>query len=112
MLTAADAARTDILAKDGNRPFLMLRAFAEDAELQIIQKTDAIAFPNQTKGREAIENVLVRRFNLDYENVFTLLPDRATGDPAGAFRLRLAGRDVGQGERGAARRLRPLRLVF
>jgi hypothetical protein len=71
MLTAADAVHTYILAKDGNRPFLMQQAFADDAELQIILNTDAIAFPGETKGRPAIEDLLVRRFNVDYENVFT-----------------------------------------
>jgi hypothetical protein len=71
MLTAADAVRTYILAKDGNRPFLMQRAFAEDAELRIVLKTDAIAFPSAAKGRQAIEDIVVRRFNVDYENVFT-----------------------------------------
>jgi hypothetical protein len=34
-------------------------------------KTDAIAFPSETKGRQAIEDILVRRFNVDYENVVT-----------------------------------------
>jgi hypothetical protein len=33
MLTAADAVHTYILAKDGNRPFLMQQAFADDAEV-------------------------------------------------------------------------------
>ena len=71
MLTAADAVHTYILAKDGNRPFLMQQAFADNAELQIILNTDAIAFPAETKGRQAIEDLLVRRLNVDYENVFT-----------------------------------------
>ncbi len=35
MLAPADAVRIYIRAKDGNRPFLMRRAFAEDAELQM-----------------------------------------------------------------------------
>lgn len=71
MFTPADAVQTYIFAKDGNRPFLIQRAFAEGAELQIVLKTDAIAFPSETKGRQAIEDILVRRFNVDYENVFT-----------------------------------------
>jgi hypothetical protein len=71
MLAPADAVQTYIFAKDGNRPFLISRAFAEGAELQIVLKTDAIAFPSETKGRQAIEDILVRRFNVDYENVFT-----------------------------------------
>jgi hypothetical protein len=71
MLTAADAVHTYILAKDGNRPFLIQQAFADNAELRIILNTDAIAFPDETKGRKAIEDLLVRRLNVDYENVFT-----------------------------------------
>ncbi len=71
MLPPADAVQTYILAKDGNRPFLMQRAFAEDAELRIVLKTDAIMFPGAAKGRKSIEDILVRRFNVDYENVFT-----------------------------------------
>ena len=71
MLTAADAVHTYILAKDGNRPFLIQQAFADNAELQIILNTDAIAFPGETKGRRAIEDLMVRRLNVDYENVFT-----------------------------------------
>ena len=53
MLTAADAVHASILAKDGNRPFLMQQAFAHNAELQIVLNTDAVAFPAETKGRRA-----------------------------------------------------------
>jgi hypothetical protein len=55
MITASDAVSTYILAKDGNRPFLMRRAFANDAELEMIVKTDAISFPNSAKGLSALE---------------------------------------------------------
>ncbi len=34
-------------------------------------KTDAISFPSSAKGLGAIEDILVRRFNLDYENIYT-----------------------------------------
>jgi hypothetical protein len=71
MSTPSDAVSTYILAKDGNRPFLMRRAFAEDAELEMVVKTDAISFPSSAKGVSAIEDILVRRFGLDYENVYT-----------------------------------------
>jgi hypothetical protein len=71
MPTPADALKAYILAKDGNRPFLMRQAFAEDAELEIIVKTDAISFPGSAKGLAAIEDVLVRKFAVDFENVFT-----------------------------------------
>jgi len=71
MSTPSGVVTTYILAKDGNRPFLMRRAFAEDAELEMLVKTDAISFPSSAKGVSAIEDILVRRFGLDYENVYT-----------------------------------------
>ena len=43
MVSIEDAISTYILAKDGNRPFLMPQAFAPDAELSMQVKTDAIA---------------------------------------------------------------------
>ena len=71
MSTPSDAVSTYILAKDGNRPFLLRRAFAEDAELETVVNTDAISFPSSAKGVGAIEQILVRRFGLDYENIYT-----------------------------------------
>lgn len=71
MPNPSDAVTTYVLAKDGNRPFLMKKAFAEDAELDMVVKTDAISFPSSAKGVGAIEDILVRRFGADYENVFT-----------------------------------------
>ena len=76
MSTPSEAVSTYILAKDGNRPFLMKRAFAEDAELEMVVKTDAISFPSSAKGLNAIEDVLVRRFGIDYENVYTFCLSR------------------------------------
>jgi hypothetical protein len=71
MSSPSDAVSTYILAKDGSRPFLMRRAFADDAELEVVVKTDAISFPSSAKGVSAIEDIVVRRFGLDYENVYT-----------------------------------------
>ena len=51
MLTAADAVHTYILTKDGNRPFLMQQAFADDAELQIILNTDARRQPGSASSK-------------------------------------------------------------
>ena len=59
------------LAKDGNRPFLMRRAFAPTVELEMIVRTDAITFPGTGHGLAAIENILGRRFANDFENVYT-----------------------------------------
>ena len=58
-------------AKDGNRPFLMRHAFAEDIALEMVVKTDAISFPSSAKGLPEIEQTLCRRFANDFENVYT-----------------------------------------
>ena len=75
-----DAVKTYILAKDGNRPFLMSQAFAENAELEIVVKTDAISFPGSAKGVAALEDILVRRFGREFENVYTF----CLAEPPGA----------------------------
>ncbi|MDH8318903.1 hypothetical protein QIG98_27885, partial [Klebsiella pneumoniae] len=64
------------LAKDGNRPFLMQRAFDANAELEMVVKTDAISFPSTARGVKAIADVLVHRFGIDYENVYTVCLSR------------------------------------
>jgi hypothetical protein len=71
MTSPSEIVRRYILAKDGNRPFLMRHAFAEDAELEMVVNTDAISFPSSAKGLSAIEDIVVRRFGVDYENVHT-----------------------------------------
>ena len=71
MLTPDQAVQTYILAKDGNRPFLMREAFTADAELETVVKTDVISFPSTAQGLSTLEEVLVRRFCVDYENIFT-----------------------------------------
>jgi hypothetical protein len=81
MPAPAEAIRTYILAKDGNRPFLMKEAFAEDAELETVVKSDAISFPSAAKGLGTLEDVLVRRFCVDNENIFTFcLSEPSEGD--------------------------------
>ena len=71
MTTPAEAVLTYILAKDGNRPFLMKQAFAENVELETVVKTDAISFPSTASGLKAVEDILVRRFGADNENIHT-----------------------------------------
>ncbi len=46
--------------------------FEEDALLKMVVQTDSIAFPPTTIGRDAIAEILVRRFNQTYENIYTL----------------------------------------
>ena len=60
-----------ILAKDGNRPHLMHEAFTQGPLLTMDVRTDTIQFPQATIGRDAIADLLVRRFNQTYENVYT-----------------------------------------
>jgi len=70
-ISPAEAVRTYILAKDGNRPCLMRQAFSEDIALEMVVKTNAISFPNTAFGLAAVEDILVRRFAVDYENIYT-----------------------------------------
>ena len=85
MPTPADAIETYMRAKDGNRPFLMQRAFAENAALEMVVKTDAISFPSSAKGVAALADVLVRRFSLDYENVYTFCLNEPPATPCRSF---------------------------
>ena len=71
MTSKADAVRDYVLAKDGNRPFLLEAAFVEEASLEMVVRTDVVSFPPSSVGREAIAETLVRQFNRRYENVFT-----------------------------------------
>ena len=73
-----EAVSTYFYAKDGNRPFLMRRAFAEDVHLEMVVKTEAISFPSSAKGVAAIEEILGRRFANEFENVYTFCLARPT----------------------------------
>jgi hypothetical protein len=74
--TPFDAVSTYFYAKDGNRPYLMRRAFTEDVDLEMVVKTEAISFPGSAKGLVAIEDILSRRFSNDMENVYTFCLER------------------------------------
>jgi hypothetical protein len=75
MSAPSDAVSTYIFAKDGNRPFLTRSVFAEGSEMEFVLKTDSISFPGSAKGLRAIEDIL-RRFNIDYENIYTFCLSR------------------------------------
>jgi hypothetical protein len=62
---------TYIKAKDGNRPHLMAGAFADTAILDVVVQRGDVAFAPHSIGLEAITDVLVRRFNQRFENVYT-----------------------------------------
>jgi len=71
MTSPFEAISTYFHAKDGNRPVLMRRAFAEDVHLEMVVKTEAISFPSTASGLAEIEEVLVRRIATDFENVYS-----------------------------------------
>ncbi|MED5621312.1 nuclear transport factor 2 family protein [Ideonella sp. BN130291] len=79
---AAERVRTYLRAKDDNRPHLMAQVFASDATLEMVVKTDAMVFPERARGREAITDVLVRRFACNYENVYSFCLQRPSGEEA------------------------------
>src|SRR5262245_12804828 len=62
----------------------MRKAFGEDAELEMVVKTDAISFPGAVRGRNAFEDILVRRFGGESENVYTF----CLSEPSKADRVR------------------------
>jgi hypothetical protein len=70
-MSLTNSIETYILAKDGNRPHLMHRAFAADAELVMNIKTDEISFPPTVKGLDGISATLVSQFAQRYENIYT-----------------------------------------
>lgn len=63
-------------AKDENRPHVLERVFAPNAELVIQNRSPNIAFPAASRGRAAIAEVLVRTFAVSYENVYSFYLDR------------------------------------
>ena len=62
-------------AKDENRPFLLAGVFSENATLEISNRSDQISFPPVTSGLAQIGDVLVRRFNQAYENIYSFYID-------------------------------------
>lgn len=71
-----------IRAKDENRPHLIAQVFSETACLEMRVKTDAISFPAISQGAATIADVLVRRFNQTYENIYTFYLDRPVAGSA------------------------------
>jgi hypothetical protein len=67
-------------AKDENRPHLLQGVFASDACLEIRNPSAEIHFPSVTHGIEAIADVLVRRFNQTYENIYSFYMARPSAD--------------------------------
>jgi hypothetical protein len=70
--TPAAAIEAYVRGKDGNRPHLLRAAFTETAHLTMRVHTSGISFPGGATGRPAIADLLVRRFNQTWENIYTL----------------------------------------
>lgn len=84
----ARAIEAYLRAKDENRPFLLAEAFDEDAALEVVVNSGAIAFPPSARGRNAIAKVLVQDFGAAYENVRTLCLGRPPGRDRDAYSCR------------------------
>jgi hypothetical protein len=67
-------------AKDENRPHLLDCVFAENAKLQVDNRSSTIALPAMTVGRYAIADVLVRDFGRLHENVYSFYMARPPAD--------------------------------
>lgn len=60
-----------VTAKDNNKAHLMPLVFTTDAMLMMQVHSENIDFPPQVIGCDNIADTLVRRFNENYENVYT-----------------------------------------
>lgn len=74
--------RTYFHAKDENRPHLLDDVFSTHARLDIRNRSDQISFPAVTNGLAGIADVLVRRFNQIYENIYSFYLARPTPSEA------------------------------
>lgn len=81
IVTPEELLRDYLRAKDENRPHLIPRVFCESACLEMRVKTPSISFPAMSQGAATIADVLVRRFNQTYENIYTFYLDKP---PAGS----------------------------
>ncbi|KGU83314.1 hypothetical protein E3Z27_14015 [Pseudomonas mediterranea] len=88
MNTAQRSIQQYINAKDANRPHLLDQAFTADATLDMIVRTGSISFPGHVEGREAIGDVLVRRFGQTFENVYTFCLGASPSENAKAFQCK------------------------
>jgi hypothetical protein len=68
--------QTYFRAKDENRPHLLADVFASDVRLEVNDRSGHLGFPGVTVGLDWIAGLLVRRFNLAYENVHCYYMDR------------------------------------
>ena len=79
-MSPEQALRTYFHAKDQNRPHLLNDVFSTDARLEIRNRSDQISFPAVTNGLAGIADVLARRFNQTYENIYSFYLARPTSN--------------------------------
>lgn len=79
-MSPEQALRTYFHAKDENRPHLLDDVFSTDARLEIRNRSEQIRFPAVTVGLAGIADVLVRRFNQTYENIYSFYLARPTSN--------------------------------
>lgn len=72
MHTLREAIETYLEARDSQRPSLIADAFGEKGKVQIHTKTDAIYFPGEILGREAIARALVTQLAERFGSLRTL----------------------------------------
>lgn len=77
-----DLVRDYIRAKDENRPHLIPRVFCESACLEMRVRNQDISFPPVSQGAATIADVLVRRFNQTYENIYTFCMEKPAAGSA------------------------------
>jgi hypothetical protein len=74
--------RDYLRAKDENRAHLISSVFCESACLEMRVKTQDISFPAVSQGSAVIADVLARRFNQTYENIYTFCLDKPAAESA------------------------------
>jgi hypothetical protein len=74
--------RNYLRAKDENRAHLISSVFCESACLEMRVKTQDISFPAVSQGSATIADVLARRFNQSYENIYTFCLDKPAAESA------------------------------
>jgi hypothetical protein len=72
MSNAAELIERYVLGKDCNRPHLLEGVFTQDATLTMDVQTPDITFPAYAKGIGPVSEIVCRRLNQRFENIYTL----------------------------------------
>jgi hypothetical protein len=71
MSNAAELIERYVFGKDCNRPHLLKEVFTQDASLTMDVRTPDIVFPSHAKGLEPVSEIVCRRLNQRFENIYT-----------------------------------------